>query len=144
VGVAATSAVVAAAIPTHHVEDRGVFFAEPPTKIDRSPGIDLFVDGHRITVGPPPGYVLTQVGEGDASHAHVTFSPVGPGEQITVRFAVPDGIRPGAIVGTRDGNPIRDSRFGVLWTSQQGVRVLVTGAGLAARIAVVEALDIDA
>ena len=142
--VSAVSAIVAAAIPTHAVEDRSVSIVELPPKLDRSAGFPLVVAGHRVTVTPPDGYAVVQVGSGDASHAHVTLGPVdGPGEVMVVRFEAPSDIRLGAIVGVHQGTAVRETRFGTLWRSPFGIVVLVSGDSAAAQLAAIDGLRIE-
>ena len=146
--VAAACAVVAAVIPTHAVADRsfGVsvprragIFAKPST----SGTVPLIVSGHRVTVTAPEGYTIVQLGVGGPSQAHVTLAPIaGPGDTMVVRFAAPTGIRLGAIVGAHEGTPVRETRFGTLWRSSNGVLALVTGSSQAAQLAAIEGIHV--
>ncbi|MEN3272793.1 MAG: hypothetical protein V7636_1554 [Actinomycetota bacterium] len=145
--VAAISAIVAAVIPTHAVADLSVALPARPSIFDKpSVGgvVPLDIAGHHVTVTAPAGYFVVQIGAGDASHAHVTVAPSeGPGQTMTVRFAVPDGIKLGAIVGVHQGTAVRETRFGTLWRSPYGIVVLVTGDSPAAQLSAIDGVRID-
>jgi hypothetical protein len=149
VTVAAISAIVAAAIPTHAVDTRQISVGVPAApgifdKPSRSGVVPLDIAGHRVTVTAPAGYAVVQIGAGDASHAHVTLAPsAGPGDTMVVRFAVPDGIRLGAIVGVHQGTAVRETRFGTLWRSSSGIVVLVTGDTASAQLAAIDGVRIE-
>jgi hypothetical protein len=148
VTIAAFSAVVAGAIPTHAVADRQ--FGIPvitrdgfPAKPSLAGAVPLIVSGHQVTVTAPVGYTIVQLGIGEPSNAHVTLAPTdGPGDTMVVRFAAPTGIRVGAIIGVHGGTPVRETRFGTLWRSSLGVIVLVTGSSQAAQLAAIDGVRI--
>lgn len=136
---------VAAAIPTQTVAESGLFVDLGRLPVARGPGapMTLVIDGHQVVVRPPAGYALVQVGEGNASHAHVTLAPVGGiGETIVIRFTKPEGIDEGSVVGSRDGAPIHETRFGLLWEPPSGLTILVTGAGQSAQLAAIDGIEI--
>jgi len=147
VAVAAISAIVAAVIPTHAVADLGVALPPRPSIFDKpstSGVVPLEVAGHHVTVTAPAGYAVVQIGAGDAGQAHVTLAPTqGPGDTMTIRFAVPDGIKLGSIVGVHQGTAVRETRFGTLWRSSYGIVVLVSGDSPTARLSAIDGVRID-
>lgn len=145
VGVAAVSAAVAAAIPTHAVADHGLFVDLQQLPAQRGLGVPmtLGIDGHSVTVHPPAGYGVVQVREGGRADAHVTLAPIGgPGDTIVIRFAIPEGINEGGVVGTRDGAPIHETRFGLVWRPPSGLTILVSGASQSAQLATIDGIEI--
>jgi hypothetical protein len=139
------SGAIAAAIPTHAVAESGLFVDLSRLPVQRGPDspMTIGVDGHAVTVRPPAGYAVVQVGEG-GSNAHVTLAPVGgPGDTIVIRFSVPEGINEGGVVGTRDGAPILETRFGLVWRLPSGFAVLVSGGGQSAQLAAIDGIDVD-
>jgi len=141
-------------VPTQTVHRPGLFvnlgkagvLGQPPGNPGfgqgRAAGMDLGVGDHRITLEPPPGYSIVQVREGSSSQAAVTMAPNGPGDMIEVHFTVPDFVKEGSVVGSHNGSPIYETRFGLLWRSPTGLEVLVSGAEQPAQLDVIDGLTV--
>jgi hypothetical protein len=146
VAIAVVSGGVAAAIPTQTVPESGLFVDLGRLPVVRGQGVPMAmrVDGHDVSVRPPAGYAVVQVGEGGAGHAHVTLAPVGGiGDTIVIRFEAPEGIDEGSVVGSRDGAPVHETRFGLLWRPPSGLTILVSGAGQSAQLATIDGIEIS-
>jgi hypothetical protein len=105
--------------------------------------MELRVGENTVNVQPPLGYSIVQVAEGDPKRAHVTLAPTGgPGDTLTVRFEVPDFVREGDVVGSHNGSPVYDTRFGLLWRSPSGQAVLVSGAGQSTQLELIDGLRV--
>ncbi len=140
---------IAAAVPTQHVDRPGLFVnlgragnVGNPGFGPRAAGMDLSVGDHHLTLQPPPGYSIVQVREGSSSQAQVTMAPNGPGDTIEVHFEVPDFVNEGDVVGSHNGSPVYETRFGLLWRSPTGLEVLVSGAGQPAQLEVIDGLTV--
>jgi hypothetical protein len=125
--VAAVSAIVAGAIPAHRVDLHRVVIDQAGKPLGPGAGLAIRVSGHRVVVHPPAGWSVVQVGEGDASHAHVNLTDGS--QMVLVLFHVPVGARDGQVVGERDGAPIRLVPPGARWRSPDGIDVFVAGPG---------------